>query len=169
MMIRNNRLAPAAALAVFVAALAATGAPAQTTKPAIAPCKPATAATQAANKKVLQTLPFADKQDFEFAQRGFIARPKVLTIMGDQGNVVWDMESYKFIGQDQPAPASVNPSLWRNAQLNTLAGLFKVSDRIYQVRGYDLSNITFIQGETGWIVFDPLVSSETARAAYEDE
>jgi len=162
-----NRLASAAALAVFVAALAATGAPAQTTKPAIAASKPATAATQAANKKVLQTLPFADKQDFEFAQRGFIARPKVLTITGDQGKVVWDMESYKFIGQDQPAPASVNPSLWRNAQLNTLAGLFKVSDRIYQVRGYDLSNITFIQGETGWIVFDPLVSSETARAAYE--
>ena len=75
--------------------------------------------------------------------------------------------SYKFIGEDKAAPASVNPSLWRNAQLNTIAGLFKVSDRIYQVRGFDLSNITFIQGDTGWIVFDPLISAETAKAAYD--
>ena len=68
---------------------------------------------------------------------------------------------------DKPAPDSVNPSLWRNAQLNMQYGLFKVTDRIYQVRGFDLSNITFIQGDTGWIVFDPLISTETAKAAYE--
>lgn len=127
----------------------------------------ATEATRAANAAVLQQLPFGDKQDFEFAQRGFIARPKSLIITGDKGKVVWDMESYKFIDMDKPAPATVNPSLWRNAQLNSIAGLFKVSDRIYQVRGYDLSNITFIQGDTGWIVFDPLISMETARAAYD--
>jgi alkyl sulfatase BDS1-like metallo-beta-lactamase superfamily hydrolase len=70
-----------------------------------------------------------------------------------------------------PAPAlgptTVNPSLWRNAQLNMQYGLFQVHDRIFQVRGYDLSNISFIQGETGWIVFDPLISAETAKATYD--
>jgi alkyl sulfatase BDS1-like metallo-beta-lactamase superfamily hydrolase len=71
----------------------------------------------------------------------------------------------QFIGLDQPAPATVNPSLWRNAQLKLQYGLFKVTERIYQVRGYDLSNITFIQGDTGWIVMDPLISTETAKAA----
>ena len=129
--------------------------------------KDATEATKKANAAVLKALPFADKQDFEFAHRGFIARPKSLIIKDANGKVVWDMESYQFIGQDKAAPDSVNPSLWRNAQLNTIAGLFKVSDRIYQVRGYDLSNITFIQGDTGWIVFDPLISAETAKAAYD--
>ena len=91
-----------------------------------------------------------------------------MTIKNDKGDVVWDLETYKqFIGLDKPAPDTVNPSLWRNAQLNMNYGLFKVTDRIYQVRGYDLSNITFIQGKTGWIVFDPLISAETAKAAYE--
>lgn len=131
------------------------------------PSKDATEATKTANASVLKELPFADKQDFEFAHRGFIARPKNLIIKDAKGNVVWDMESYRFIGEDKPAPDTVNPSLWRNAQLNTIAGLFKVSDRIYQVRGYDLSNITFIRGDTGWIVFDPLISAETAKAAYD--
>jgi len=130
------------------------------------PSKPATAATQAANQRVQQTLPFADKADFEDAQRGFIATVPTLTIKGDAGGVAWDLEGFKsFIALDKPAPASVNPSLWRNAQLNMLNGLFKVSDRIYQVRGFDMSNLTLIQGDTGWIVFDPLISAETARAA----
>ncbi len=71
------------------------------------------------------------------------------------------------ISLDKPAPDTVNPSLWRNAQLNMQYGLFKVADRIYQVRGFDLSNITFVQGDTGWIVLDPLISAETAKAAYE--
>jgi hypothetical protein len=132
------------------------------------PSKPATAATQAANQRVQQTLPFADKADFEDAQRGFIATVPTLTIKGDAGGVAWDLEGFKsFIALDKPAPASVNPSLWRNAQLNMLNGLFKVSDRIYQVRGFDMSNLTLIQGDTGWIVFDPLISAETARAALE--
>ena len=91
-----------------------------------------------------------------------------LTIKNDKGNVVWDMESYKqYIGLDKEAPDTVNPSLWRNAQLNMSHGLFKVTDRVYQVRGYDISNITFVQGDTGWIVGDPLTTVETARAAYE--
>ena len=130
--------------------------------------KPATAATQAANAEVARRLPFNDKSDFEDAQRGLIKRPDTLTIKNAEGGVVWDLESYKhYIGLDKPAPDTVNPSLWRNAQLNMQYGLFKVTDRVYQVRGFDLSNISFIQGDTGWIVFDPLISAETARAAYE--
>lgn len=89
-----------------------------------------------------------------------------MTITNENGDVVWDLEAYKkYIGLDKPAPDSVNPSLWRNAQLSMINGLFKVTDGIYQIRGYDLSNITFVQGETGWIVFDPLISQETAQAA----
>ncbi|MTD93565.1 MBL fold metallo-hydrolase [Hyphomicrobium sp. xq] len=130
--------------------------------------KPASEATKAANAAVLNSLPFSDKQDFEDAQRGFVARPEKLTIKDAKGNVVWDLEQYKtYIGDDKPAPDSVNPSLWRNAQLGLHYGLFKVTDRIYQVRGYDLSVMTFIQGDTGWIVGDPLISTETAKAAYD--
>ncbi|HDY98720.1 MAG TPA: MBL fold metallo-hydrolase [Pseudomonas sabulinigri] len=128
--------------------------------------KPATKYTVDANKAVLELLPFSDKQDFDDAQRGFIAKPDTLTITGENDAPVWDLESYKkFIAIDKPAPDTVNPSLWRNAQLLMQYGLFKVADNIYQVRGYDLSNITFIQGDTGWIVFDPLISPETAKAA----
>ncbi len=130
--------------------------------------KPATAATKAANEQVLKSLPFADKQDFEDARRGFIAKPDKLTIKSADGAPVWDLEEYKaYIGPDKPAPDTVNPSLWRNAQLGLIYGLFKVTDRIYQVRGYDLSVMTFIQGDTGWIVGDPLISAETAKAAYD--
>lgn len=119
-----------------------------------------------ANQNVLHTLPFNDKQDFEDARRGFIAKPDTLTIKDDKGNVVWDLEQYKtYIGLDKTAPDTVNPSLWRNAQLNMEYGLFKVTDKIYQIRGFDLSNITFIQGDKGWIVFDPLISPQTAKAA----
>lgn len=140
---------------------------AQAQDASVAP-KPATPATQAANAKVLQELPFADTSDFADAERGLIAKPDVLTIKNASGNVVWDLESYKkYIGLNQAAPAEINPSLYRLAQLNMQYGLFKVTDRIYQVRGYDLSNITFIQGDTGWIVIDPLISTETARAALE--
>lgn len=125
-------------------------------------------ATQAANDKMLKTLPFSDMSDFEDAQRGLIAKPDTLTTRNAKGDVVWDLESYKkYIGLSQVAPAEVNPSLYRMAQLNLQYGLFKVTDRIYQVRAYDLSNITFIQGDTGWIVFDPLISVETAKVALE--
>jgi len=133
-----------------------------------APSKPATAATKAANEAVLKALPFNDKEDFANAQRGFIGKPDTLTIKNAKGDVVWDLEAYKkYISLDKPAPDTVNPSLWRNAQLNMQYGLFKVSDRIFQVRGYDITNITFVQGKTGWIVFDPLLSAETSNAAFE--
>lgn len=148
--------------------LIAPWAMAQQTPTQPAPSKPATAATKAANAAVLKALSFADKEDFELATRGLIDKPDTLTIKDAKGNVVWDLETYKgYIGVDKPAPDSVNPSLWRNAQLNMQYGLFKVTDKIYQVRGYDLSNISFVQGNTGWIVFDPLISAETAKAAYD--
>lgn len=132
------------------------------------PNKPAAPATIAANKALADYLNFSDKQDFEDAKRGLIDAPTTLTIKNAKGDVVWDMESYKqYIGLDKAAPDTVNPSLWRNTQLNMIYGLFKVTDKIYQVRGYDLSNITFIQGKTGWIVTDPLISAETAKAAFE--
>jgi alkyl sulfatase BDS1-like metallo-beta-lactamase superfamily hydrolase len=151
----------AVALVSFV--LAGSGANAQGV-----PSKPASAATKAANQKVLESLPFADRQDFEDAKRGLIGRPDTLTIRDASGRVVWDLESYKqYIGEGEPAPDSVNPSLWRNAQLNMNYGLFQVTEGVYQVRGYDLSNVTFVKGTTGWIVGDPLISAETAKAAYD--
>lgn len=129
--------------------------------------KGASEATKEANKKVLDSLPFNEKGDFENAKRGLLERPDTLTIKNDKGDVVWDMEQYKtYIGDDKSAPDTVNPSLWRNAQLNMQYGLFEVvPDRIYQVRGYDLSNLTLVRGDTGWIIVDTLVSAETAKAA----
>ncbi|GIU04957.1 MULTISPECIES: alkyl/aryl-sulfatase [unclassified Shewanella] len=130
--------------------------------------KPASEFTKAANEKVLNSLPFNDKEDFDNATRGFLAKPAELTIKNSEGQVVWDLEEYKrYITSDSAAPDTVNPSLWRNAQLNMEYGLFEVRDGIYQVRGYDLSNITFIAGDKGWIVFDPLITPETAAAAKE--
>jgi len=130
--------------------------------------KPATEATRAANRAVQNYLDFNDRNDFADAERGFIGKPDKLTIRNAKGEVVWDLEQYKtYIGDDKPAPDTVNPSLWRNAQLNLKYGLFRVHDRIFQVRGYDLSVVSFIQGDTGWIVIDPLISAETAKAALE--
>ncbi|MDR6955909.1 alkyl sulfatase BDS1-like metallo-beta-lactamase superfamily hydrolase [Ancylobacter sp. 3268] len=130
--------------------------------------KPATEHTLAANRKVLETLPFNNRQDFEDATRGLIARPETLTIRDAAGGVVWDLEAYKtFIDVDKPAPDTVNPSLWRNAQLNMQHGLFRVHDRIVQVRGYNLANVTFVQGDTGWIVLDAGSDLESTKVAYE--
>ena len=112
-------------------------------------------------------LPFADKRDFDEAKKGFIAEPAYKQIMADAGHVAWDMASYQWLltGQDF---ASIHPSLQRQAVLNMAYGLYEVlPGRIYQVRGYDLANISFIKGDTGWIVFDPLTAAETARAALE--
>ena len=112
-----------------------------------------------------KTLPFADKRDFEEAQKGFIAAPPFKKIMADAGNVAWDMGSYDFLLQGKDFD-SVHPSLQRQAILNMAYGLYEVvPDKIYQVRGFDLANISFIKGETGWIVFDPLTAKETAQAA----
>ncbi|MEY3481950.1 MAG: hypothetical protein RIQ71_2725 [Verrucomicrobiota bacterium] len=110
-------------------------------------------------------LPLSDKRDFDEAKKGFIAAPPFKQIMADAGNVAWDMGSYDWLlgGQDF---GSIHPSLQRQAVLNMAYGLYEVvPDRIYQVRGFDLANITFIKGDKGWIVFDPLTTAETARAA----
>jgi alkyl sulfatase BDS1-like metallo-beta-lactamase superfamily hydrolase len=128
--------------------------------------KEATEATQKANAAVLGRLPFGDREDFELAQRGLIAQAPA-TVAGQRPGVpvAWDLAGYSFITPDAPAPATVNPSLWRQAQLNMNNGLFKVTERIYQVRGLDLSNVSFIEGDTGWIVVDPLISAEVAKVA----
>jgi len=109
-------------------------------------------------------LDYSDKQDFEDASRGFIARLEPATVTKTDGSPVWDLTSYAFL-EPEAAPATVNPSLWRQARLNMQHGLFKVADRIYQVRGMDLSVISFIEGDTGWIVIDPLVTAEVAAAS----
>jgi alkyl sulfatase BDS1-like metallo-beta-lactamase superfamily hydrolase len=112
------------------------------------------------------TLPLADKRDFAEEEKGFIAAPKSWKIMANAGNVAWDMERYKFFLEGEDF-ASVHSSLQRQGTLNMNFGLYEVMPGVYQVRGFDLANISFVEGDTGWIVFDPLTSEETARAALE--
>jgi len=126
-----------------------------------APAKDATDLTRQSNQQWLQRLPFDDRADFDNAHRGLLESVDQAVLNAD-GKTVWDLQRYAFLKGE--APATVNPSLWRIAQLNTIAGLFKVTDRIYQVRGLDLANMTLIEGEHGLIVMDPLLSVETARA-----
>lgn len=123
-----------------------------------------TAATIAANQGVLESLDFGDDQDFEDAARGLIAADPALKVLSSAGSTIWDLPANSFIGGE--APPSVNPSLWRQARLNNIHGLFRVTEGIYQLRGYDLSNMTLIEGQTGWIVVDPLTARETAAAAF---
>ncbi len=106
-----------------------------------------------------------DRKDFEFAARGFIATRKDPKILREDGRVAFDLSSYDFL--KSPAPDTVNPSLWRQAQILTQHGLFQVAERIYQVRGFDVSTVSFIDAGSGWIVVDPLTSAEPARAALE--
>ena len=127
--------------------------------------KTATQFTADANAQVYALLDFEDKSEFENATRGLIASPEALEIRNEDGKLIWSQKAYDFLDGD--APSTANPSLWRNTQLNHIYGLFEVCEGIYQVRGYDLSNITFIKGDTGWIVFDPLMSTECAQAALE--
>jgi len=124
----------------------------------------ATTVTAQINAALLEDLPFVDQQDFEDAQRGFIATLPDVTIKAENGYTVWTLDGYEFLDQEE-APPSINPSLWRMAQLNMNNGLFEVTDRIYQVRGFDLSNMTIVEGDTGVILIDPLSTAETARAA----
>ncbi len=117
-------------------------------------------------EELKNTMPFEDKQDFEEQKKGFIAAPEYREIMADAGHVAWNMGKYDFLlkGKDFQ---SINPSLQRQAILNMNYGLYEVIPGIYQVRGFDLANITFIKSNTGWIVFDPLTAEETSRAALE--
>lgn len=123
----------------------------------------ATETTAQANAASASRLPLDDQQDFEDASRGLLAAIEGGVIRDDAGEIIWDQARFAFL--QGPAPASVNPSLWRQAQLNAIHGLFEVTDGVYQLRGYDLAVMTLIRGETGWIVVDPLLSKETSRAA----
>jgi len=126
--------------------------------------KEASEFTKEENDKIYALLDFEDKQEFEFAEKGLIASPDQLELKDEDGKVIWTQKAYEFLEVDK-APDSANPSLWRNSQLNHITGLFEVTDGIYQVRGYDLANITLVEGETGWIIFDPMLSVECAQAA----
>ena len=128
--------------------------------------KGATEFTRQINENVYQLLDFNDKQEEAFATRGFITAPDSLQIAGSNGNIVFNQDAYDFV-RDTEAPDSANPSLWRNTQLNAYYGLFEVQEGIYQVRGYDLSNLTFVKSDNGWIILDCLATENTARAALE--
>ncbi len=131
---------------------------------ALAQSKDAEPASRAVNDTFLKTLPFSDRADFEDARRGFIATLPDGIIPGPAGKPAFDTKQYDFLKSDQ-VPATVNPSLWRQAQLNVINGLFKVTERVYQVRGLDIANLTIIEGDSGLILIDPLLSNETAKAA----
>ncbi|MEZ2601091.1 alkyl/aryl-sulfatase [Kluyvera intermedia] len=148
----------------FIAIAASTGFLVNTAFAMEAP-KEATLYTQQINQQYVKSLPFSDRQDFADAQRGFIAP---LLNQGElknaDGKVYYRAEDYKF-DINASAPNTVNPSFWRQSQLNGISGLFKVTDRMYQVRSQDISNITFIEGDTGIIVIDPLVTAGAAKAS----
>ena len=116
-------------------------------------------------RKAKTSLPFGDTRDFEEQKKGFIAPMKEMQIKADAGNVAWDMEKFQFLDQQEEFD-SIHPSLHRIAKLNNNYGLYEVIPGIYQVRGFDLTQATFVRGKTGWILFDPLVAAETMRAAW---
>lgn len=122
--------------------------------------------TKAILQAARKTLPFSDTRDFEEVERGLIARMDAMKIKADAGNVAWDMDQFSFLdGID--AHDAIHPSLLRQAHLNQAYGLYKVAEGIYQIRGFDLSQMSFVRGKNGWIVFDVLISAETARAGLE--
>lgn len=127
--------------------------------------KPATAATRQAQEGLRKRLDFSDRRSFADARRGFIATLDPMTIMHEKhAKPAYDLSQLAFL--EGEAPDTVNPSLWRQAQLNALHhGLFEVTDGIYQVRSFDIANMTLVRGQRGWLVIDPLTSAESARAA----
>ncbi|MGW6123391.1 alkyl/aryl-sulfatase [Nocardia sp. NPDC055165] len=122
----------------------------------------ASASVEANNETLLRTLPFDDNQDFADAERGFVAALTPGVVKNAAGKVVWDIDAYSFL--DGECPPTVNPSLWRQSQLCVKQGLYEVTDGIFQIRGFDLSNMTLVEGDAGVIVIDPLISEETAAA-----
>ena len=121
--------------------------------------------TLAHNQQFIENLDLGNQQDFEDANRGLVARAPNDELVNQQGDIIWNPGSYSFITGD--APDTVNPSLWRQAKLNNIRGLFKVEEGIYQLRGFDLANTTLIQSDNGWIIVDPLTTLETTAAAME--
>jgi len=128
--------------------------------------KSAHPATIAANQAMASTLPFDDTTDFTDARRGFVATIADGRVENKRGNAVWNLSAYSFL-EPEEAPETVNPSLWRQARLNMINGLFEVCPGIYQARGLDLANMTIIEGESGVILIDPLTATEVARASLE--
>ncbi|NDZ97606.1 MBL fold metallo-hydrolase [Streptomyces sp. SID6673] len=122
----------------------------------------ATPSVADANSAAQSTLPFSDTRDLDAAGRGFVAALESPVIAGADGNAVWDCEEFGFLTDD--CPPTANPSLWRQSELVARHGLFEVTDRVYQIRGFDLSNMTIVEGDTGVIIIDPLISAETAAA-----
>ena len=116
------------------------------------------------NAAVEKELPLDDQQDFEDARRGLIASDENLKVVNPDIGTLWDQTAYTFM--EEKAPASANPSLWRQARLNNIHGLFEVTQGIYQLRGFDLANMTLIEGKNGWIVVDPLTAKETSARAW---
>ena len=129
--------------------------------------KTATAYTAEINSALYSQLDFHNTQEADFATKNLIDAPKTLELKDANGNIIWSQTAYSFLDDYEKAPASVNPSLWENTKNNHAYGLFQVTDGIYQVRGYDMANLTVIEGNTGWIVFDPLMSVECTQAAME--
>jgi alkyl sulfatase BDS1-like metallo-beta-lactamase superfamily hydrolase len=154
---KSSRLLVAAMPAVMLAACGGGGPPTPGASGAASPH------TVESNGAFARTLPLAEMQSFEDARRGFIATDSPLKVTGPAGETVWDFEAYAFV--EGEAPDTVNPSLWRQARLNGNHGLFEVVPGIHQLRGYDVSNMTLIEGRSGWIVVDPLTTRETAAAA----
>lgn len=132
--------------------------------PASAETDPPSAYTIEHNKSARAGAPFGDRRDLDFAARGYLGTLRDPVIRAADGHVVVDLNAMKFT--NAPPPSTVNPSLWRQAELMGRHGLFRVTDDIFQVRGFDAANMTFVRGKSGWIVIDPLMSVEAARAAY---
>ncbi len=127
--------------------------------------KGAADATIQVHSAVYSMLDFSDTTEGEFAARGLIDAPEVLEIVDENGKLVWSQQAYSFLDDYEKAADTVDPSLWENTKNNHYYGLFQVTENIYQVRGYDMANLTVVKGDTGWIVFDPLMSRECAAAA----
>jgi alkyl sulfatase BDS1-like metallo-beta-lactamase superfamily hydrolase len=153
-------------LLLVIIALSAAGAAMAETDHFHAKGTPPSAATVAVIDTARNTMPFSDQRDFEENQKGFIAAPESWTIQADAGHVAWDMERYKFLLEDKEFD-SLHPSLRRQSKLNMNFGLYEVMPGVYQVRGFDLANISFIESDNGWIIFDTLTAKETAKAALE--
>ncbi|WP_407522279.1 alkyl/aryl-sulfatase [Methylobacterium oryzisoli] len=153
----TRRAAPLA----LALALSGHAAQAQTRMPSNAE-----AATKQSNASLFQQLPFHDESSFEEARRGFVAAPQEVLVKAPDGRVIYSSKIFDFTASPT-APDSVNPSLWRLSRLNAIFGLFKVTDKIYQIRGFDLANMTVIEGDTGLIIIDTLFTAEAARNAIE--
>ena len=128
--------------------------------------KDATASVVARQAAVRKALPFSDIADFDDASRGFLGTIENAKVLSTSGRTVWSLEAYGFLSEAE-APATVNPSLWRQSRLNMHHGLFEVVPGVYQVRGLDIANMTLVEGDSGVIVVDTLTSIEGARAAME--